>query len=206
MVYMGIENVAASLLEESRNEAGRIIRDADQAVNQMASGEQARRVVLLKHAEEEAHVLIEEERRERIAWARLEAKRILNEAKEDMIREKLDEFFALLGNVRKEPKYKEFLKGALQRATDELKGQPGGIIVYCAKEDKAALADTNAKIVPTLDTFGGIIAESNDRTVRIDLTLETLFENKRDELRALIYREIFEKKAAEDIPPKKVKK
>lgn len=200
---MGIEKLTTSLREEAQREAQAIIRDAESSVERMVSESNAKRVVLLKHAEEEARLLIDEERKERVAWARLEAKRILTEAKEDMIREVLNDFFALLKSVRKQPSYKEFLRKIVSKATEELKAQAGDVIVYCTKEDKALLPDTKAKVVPTLDSFGGAIVESADGAIRVDLTLESLFENKRDELRSLIYKKLFE---SEEKTQKKVDK
>lgn len=195
---MGIDTLTTSLLEEAQKKAHAIVASAQSSVEKMYGEENAKRALLLKYADEEVRHLLDETKRERIAWARLEAKRILSEAKEEVIRGVLDDFFTLLSKVRKNSAYKDFMCRSLEKAISELKSHGiSDFVIYCSKDDKGMLADVKARIVPTLDSFGGIIAESGNGNVRIDLTLEALFETKRDELRSLVYEKLFkvEKKA-----------
>jgi vacuolar-type H+-ATPase subunit E/Vma4 len=46
-------------------------------------------------------------------------------------------------------------------------------------------------VVDDLEALGGAIVESSDGKVMIDLTLETLFETRRDEIRKQVYEKLF---------------
>ena len=60
------------------------------------------------------------------------------------------------------------------------------------KGDKSLIpALKGAKVVEDLHGFGGALLESADGKIRMDLTLETLFESRRDEIRKKIYEKLF---------------
>ncbi len=184
---MGIEKLKGSLVSEANEDSRKITDEAQAQVKAMQEEERARRSSLKKEAEGEVERLLAEQRGERIAWARLESKRMLSEAREDAIKDVLDDFFEALGSARKSPEYKKFLNSSVAKALEEL--GPGSV-VRLAKGDKALL-QVKAKIVEDLDGLGGAIVESADGKIRIDLTLETQYESKRDEIRKQVYDKLF---------------
>ena len=186
---MGIEKLKGSLLSEAEEDAQKIVQAAQMHVKNMLEEERAKGASLKKDAEKEIGRLLEDERNERIAWARLESKRVLAEAREDAIKNTLEDFFGSLKSVRKSPEYKKFLATAVADAKDQL-GKDAS--VHIVKGDKALLsAAKDADISEDLDALGGAMVESADGKIRIDLTLETLFESKRDEIRKQIYEKLF---------------
>lgn len=186
---MGIERLKGSLLSEASEDAKKIVEAAESHVSRMVEDERSRKASMKKDADREIEKLLEEQRNERIAWARLESKRILAESREDAIKGVLEEFFDSLEGARKAPEYKKFLAKAVPQAAQEL---GGSVNIRVLKGDKALLpAVKGAKVFEDLDALGGAIVESADGKIRIDLTLETLFEARRDEIRKTIYEKLF---------------
>ena len=192
VINMGIDRLTTSLLAEAKRQAEDIVKTAEGHLDKMLMEEKAKRAILLKKAEEDAMQLIDEQRKERIASSRLEAKRILNEAKEDAIKAVLEDLYAMLDGISKKPNYKDFLKRTIASALAEMNSTD--LILHCKKEDKAVIQTLvgNAKIYEDVNAFGGFILESSDGKVRLNLTLESLFESKRDDLRKMVYQKLFE--------------
>jgi vacuolar-type H+-ATPase subunit E/Vma4 len=124
-----------------------------------------------------------------LAWARLESKRIIAEAREDAIKSVLEDFFELLQKARKDKEYKRFMSTAIAQAATEL-GQT--VTIHVLEGEKSLVPSVKgAKVVDDLEALGGAIVESSDGKVMIDLTLETLFETRRDEIRKQVYEKLF---------------
>jgi vacuolar-type H+-ATPase subunit E/Vma4 len=186
---MGIEKLKGSLLSEASAEAENIVKTAEAHVNGMLKEERAKLKAMESDAKGEIEKLLEERRNERIAWARLEAKRITAEAKEDAIKNVLEDLFQELKKARKSPQYERFLKDAVADAVAEL-GK--GSKVHVPKGEKRLLPKLpGAQVVEDLEGLGGAMVDSPDGKVRMDLTLETLFDSMRDEIRKQIYEELF---------------
>lgn len=188
---MGIERLTSSLLKEADEEAAKIVQAAEWHVKKMKEDERSKRAALKKEAEKEIEKLLSEQKNERLAWARLEAKRITAEAREDAINSAIDDFFSSLKEVKKSKEYKEFLSKNVSAALKELKGMK--LKVHVRKEDKKLLPKlpNGCKAVTDLDALGGAVIETQDGKMKVDLTLETLFELKRDELRKMIAAKLF---------------
>ena len=187
---MGIEKLKVSLLSEAHGDAQEIVSGAQAQAEGITEEEHAKTQALRKEAEEEVKRLLEEQRNERLAWARLESKRIMAESKEDAIVAVLDDFFDELKAARKSPQYKKFMGGAVAKAAAEL---GHGVTIHVAKGEKSLLHASlkNAKVVEDLTGLGGALIESADGKFRMDLTLESLFESSRDEIRKWVSEKLF---------------
>ena len=190
---MGIESLTSSLISEAEKEAKEIIESAESHVAGMLSDEKSKCSKFLKDAEEDAKKRISEYQQERVAWAQLEKKRIMAEAKEDAIKSALDEIYKSLAKLRGTAKYKAFLKSAVSSAVQDLKGKK--LIVHVLKGDKKLLPRMNAgvKVVTDLDAVGGVIVETADNRMRVNYTLESVFESRSEELRKKISARLFSK-------------
>ncbi len=188
---MGIEKLTSSLLKEADEEAAKIVEAAEWHVKKMKEDERSKRSVLKKGAEKETEKLLSEQRNERLAWARLEAKRITAEAREDAISGAIDDFFTSLKEVKKSKEYKDFLSRNVSAAVKELSGMK--LTVRVGKGDKNLLPKlpNGCKVATDLDALGGAVIETQDGKMKVDLTLETLFELRRDELRKMIAEKLF---------------
>lgn len=186
---MGIERLKGSLLSEAKEDAGKIIQAAEAHVARMVEEERSRKEASKKEADKDIERLLEEQRNERIAWARLESKRVLAEAREDAIKGVIGDVFDSLAKARKTPEYKKFLARSIPQAAAELGAGP---TVRVCKGDRALVPEIKgAKVVEDLEGLGGAIVESADGKIRIDLTIETMFETSRDEIRKRIHERLF---------------
>jgi len=187
---MGIEKLTSSLLKDAQNEAAEIIKAAEGHVKQMKADERGKLTTLEKQAETEVEKILKEQRNERLAWARLEAKRVVSEAREDAINNAIDAIFSSIGELRKSKEYKAFISKNVSAAVKELGAK---LTVHVVKADKNLLPNLpkGCKVLADLDALGGAIIETQDGKMRVDLTLETLMELKRDELRKAISADLF---------------
>jgi V/A-type H+-transporting ATPase subunit E len=188
---MGIEKLTGSLIGEANREAQEIVKTAQWHVEQMLKEEKSKEEGIRETARAEVEQRLREQRNERLAWARLEAKRVIAEAREDAITGNLEEFFSELKEERGSAAYKSFLDQSVREAVAELGGKA---TIRVSKQDEKALGKPqNCKVVTDLEGLGGAIVESEDRSVRIDLRLETLFDIRRDELRKHVHEGLFGK-------------
>lgn len=186
---MGIEKLKGSLISEANEDARKITDEAQAQIKAMQEEERGRKASLKKETESEVERLLSEQRNERIAWARLESKRLLSEAREDAIKDVLEDFFDALGSARKSPEYKKFLNSSVAVAVAEL---GSGSVVHVLKGERALIqSPKGAKVVEDLEGLGGAMVESADGKIRIDLTLETQYESRKDEIRKQIYDRLF---------------
>lgn len=189
---MGIEKLRHSLLSEAKEEADEIIQSAEAQAGRMLQEEEAKREAMKASAEQEVEDMLDGQRNERIAWARLEAKRIGAEAREDAINSVMDSFFDTLAKARGSAEYKKFLKGAIAEAASDLGGK---VVIHVVKGEKALSPKIKgAKIVDDLDALGGAVVETSDGRIRVDLTMETLVDTRRDEIRKKIADRLFGEK------------
>lgn len=187
---MGIEKITSSLLKDAEEEAAGIVKAAESHVRKMKEDERAKITGLKKKAENEVEKILEEQRNERLAWARLEAKRLVSEAREDAINNAIEELYDSLKELKKSKEYKSFMSKEVAAAMKEFSGKA---VVHVAKSDKKLLPKMpkGCKVVTDLDALGGAVIESQDGKMKVDLTMETLFELKRDMLRKMISEELF---------------
>ncbi|MFH1221700.1 MAG: V-type ATP synthase subunit E [Candidatus Micrarchaeota archaeon] len=188
---MGIEKLTSSLLKEAEDEAVKIVASAKWHVDEMVKEERKKEGELKLRAEEDVKKVLGEQRNERLAWARLEAKRVHAEAREDAIKVALDELYEMAPDVRKSKEYASYISKAVAAAVDEL---GGNATVHVLKGEKKLFPKIKVPLSEDLDAMGGAIVESNDGKMRVDLRLETLFETRADELRREISDEMFGKK------------
>jgi vacuolar-type H+-ATPase subunit E/Vma4 len=186
---MGIEKLKRSLLSEAGEDAKKLVSASEEQAKTILDEERAKRAASKKGAEADVEKTLQDQKNERMAWARLESKRILAEAREDAIKNVIEDFFDALGGIRKTPEYKKFLAKAVSSAVDEL---DSGAVIHVVKGDKALFnTPKGSSVVEDLSGLGGAMAESNDGKIRVDMTLETLFEGRRDEVRKKIYDSLF---------------
>jgi len=178
---MGIEKLKSSLIKEANDEAEKLIIAAELQVKNLLNDEKSQANAEKAQVEKEISVILNERKGERLAWARLEAKRIIAEAKEDVIKASMDTFFEKLIDSKKGQNYKKALKKAIENAVMNF-GK--NVVIHLLKDDKdLAPKGKNVSIETDLEGLGGAIIESEDGKIRINLTLETLVETKREEIR-----------------------
>lgn len=187
---MTMNKLISSLVSDAKKEAEGAIKSAESEVDKLVSEEKAKRAILLKNAEEECSRILSDQKRERVAWARLEARRLAAEAKEDSIKSVLDEMYGMLSDLRKTSEYADFMKAAVSKASDEL-GSGDELVLHVAKGDRKYASKFKGKVFEDLDSVGGLMVERADGKVCVNFTLESMLETRKDELRKKIYEKLF---------------
>lgn len=151
----------SAMIAEAKKEAGRLMKDAESRIG-----------ALKEKSDAEAKKAIEIIKRQAVASAELEAKKMLLEAKKEMIEKVFAEARKKIDGMD-EKKREAMLKKLLEKAKSELKVE----YVYCSKKDAKFLKDSGTE---TAGITGGIIAENKETTIRIDYSFETLLESVKD--------------------------
>jgi len=186
---MGLEQLTATILDEARKEAASTLSAAESERRRMLGEAKAAADKDKMGAGAKTAEFVEAQRRERIAWARIEAKRGVNEAKESVVNEAIEDVFEKLRAFPKDKSYPKFLNSLVEKGMKELDSPKA--VVRVRKEDRKHLKNGKYSVKDDLDEWGGCIVESEDGSVRVDLTLTALLEQRRELLRKRLYESLF---------------
>lgn len=186
---MGLEQLTATILDEVRKEAASTQSAAESERRKMLGEAKAAAENGKKEAEAKTAEFVEAQRRERIAWARIEAKRGINEAMESVVNDAIEDVFEKMRAFPKDKAYPKFLNSLVNEGMKELDAPRA--VVHVRKEDRKHLRNGRYSVKDDLDEWGGCIVESEDGTVRVDLTFAALLEQKRELLRKRLYESLF---------------
>jgi vacuolar-type H+-ATPase subunit E/Vma4 len=173
-----IQSSGARDLAEARSqfeaERARIVADRDRRVG-------ALKAEIARAAETTA----KRERAQRIAGARMQARKLEYEARERALSGSLDSVRETLRAFTKGPEYGEVLERMYAFAADEL-GKD--VRISGRADDAAALKALAGKsyVPDPQPILGGLIAESADGKRRLTLTLEELLRLREDRVRELL--------------------
>jgi vacuolar-type H+-ATPase subunit E/Vma4 len=125
------------------------------------------------------------ERAQRIAAAKLQARKMLYEARERRLEEALGETRTMLAEFTSSPDYPGVLKRMVDAATDALGKQ---VRVSGRAEDAARLQKVAGKSFdPTpKPILGGLVAETVDGNRRLNLSFDELLRLREDKVRELL--------------------
>lgn len=185
-----LSDIKENILKNAKAEGEASLRKAESELEadftKIKSDGEAKVAIALQ----EAKTLIENEKRERLSWAKLESKRILSDAKEDAVNTVFDTLLEKMNSYTTTQQYVNKMKQMISSAVNEL----GGSVVVRVKNGEKRFAIPCAKIVGDADIIGGAIVESKDGKIRINLCLEELLNLQKDALRKEIYKRMFEVK------------
>lgn len=156
-----------SLLAEAREESSKIMKEAEDKIEQFREKSDA-----------EIKGIIDVLKKQELASAELENKKMILETKKQLIENVFTEAKKKLDGLSTE-KRRAYIKKLFEKAKKDL----GVVNVYCNKKDLGFLKDSNAK---TADIAGGLIAENKDGTISVDYSFETLVQSiKESELQSI---------------------
>ena len=137
------------------------------------------------HAARATDAEIAHERTQRLAAAKLQARKLLYEAREQRLERAIAETRTLLQEYTKSPQYPAVLKRMMSTATDALGKQ---VRVLGRGEDAALLARVAGKSFdPTPQAIlGGLVAETPDGSRRLNLSFDELLRLREDRVRELL--------------------
>ena len=186
---MGLDSLKHEIARESEREAKKLIDAADEQGKDIARSSEKDAKSKEKRAASEIEETLASEKSERIAAARLDAKKILSQAREEAIASALDKVWAEFVKISKGKDYSALLNAIIKKGADEIGGD---CRVYVRKEDKTIAKDAGVEVSEkSIDCAGGAIVEGKDGKVRVNSTFEQLFEEKKDDIRKDLYAKLF---------------
>ncbi|MBI4453962.1 hypothetical protein HY636_04940 [Candidatus Woesearchaeota archaeon] len=169
---MGLEEVKQDIMEEAEKSVSEIISKASKEAEEIAANsEEETHKLDEKSMEEYSKELVSLEKKE-LAVAKLEAKKYLFDKKKEIMNIAVEAAKKEILNMPKTSK-EPLLKGFMSKAEKEF---PVACI-YCNESEMQIVKKNVKKSVNVLPAkiSGGIIAENMDKTLRIDYSYDTLF-------------------------------
>ncbi|MBI2557758.1 hypothetical protein HYW20_00395 [Candidatus Woesearchaeota archaeon] len=151
----------AALIAEARREAGRITKEAEKKIKEME-----------ERSEADTKKMIESAKKQEISSAEMEYKKMLLDAKKNMIDAVFADAKKRLENLD-DKKREAYIKKLLEKAKNDIEAA----YVYCNKKDVRFVREFKALPV---DITGGLIAENQEKTVRVDYSFETVLQSIKD--------------------------
>lgn len=188
---MGLKDLKKEMLKKAEREAERTLSEQKEKDNALTAEARKEGKRVVEEAKGEVGLMIENERNEQIAAARLQAKKIINDAKEDVVERALEQAFEELKKLRNEKEYKTLLGRLVGEGTKEI-GRDA--VVYVNKNDARLARGLGLKVAnKVIECAGGALIESSDGRVRVNNTLEARFEEKKEKMRKEVFTRIFAK-------------
>ncbi|WP_423791932.1 V-type ATP synthase subunit E [Methanocaldococcus indicus] len=198
---MGIDKIKSKILEDATAEANKIIEEAkkekEEILKKAEEEAKKRKEEILKRGEKEAELL----KNRIIAEAKLEAKKKLLKAREEIIEKAIEKLREDLKKLPESDKYQDILYkltvdainvlGEEEEYYAKINERDIELIKNIEKELKYEFGKNIKLNVETANIIGGIILENIERTKLVDNSLEAVFERKLPEIRIKIVEKLF---------------
>ncbi len=187
---MSLEELRKSLVQEAKAEAKRITSAAEKDAWQKLAEARAEAARIVSQAREKAGREAAAEKNERASAAQLRARKTLSEAQNRVLGQGLQkiwkEFSAL---PERKAEYEKLLKRLISHAEREI--GKGAVVAVNARDQGLARKFSKNTSKQAAQISGGAVVSSADGTISVDSSLESVFGQNEDELRKLVYTEIF---------------
>jgi vacuolar-type H+-ATPase subunit E/Vma4 len=182
---MSLENLVEEIRQHAEAELKATL-EKQRAEETQINADRERRLAEIRTASQRAtEADVARERAQRIAAAKLQARKMLYEAREKRLEDGLRETRALLAEYTTSSAYPTVLKRMVEAATTSLGRQ---IRISGRGEDASLLAKVAGKTFdPTPQPIlGGLIAETTDKSRRLNLSFDELLRLREDEVREIL--------------------
>ncbi|MBU0585991.1 V-type ATP synthase subunit E [Candidatus Micrarchaeota archaeon] len=183
-----LKDIKETLLKDAKQSGEVLLKKAESELEAEFTKTKSEGERLVATAEAQAEATVENEKRERQSWAKIEAKRIVMDAKEDAVNAAFENLVDRLEDYTKTKAYSDTMKKKIAAAVSELGTK---CVVHVKKGDKKKLSVSGAEMREGANILGGAIVESKNGKFKIDLSLEEMLDANRDELRKEIHARLF---------------
>jgi len=190
---MGLEEMLSRIKSDTEEQYSKIISDAQKESEKILSeaNQKASNITIQSKAQAERQV--QEEKQRSFASARLESKRKLLEAKDALLKNFEDQAQNYLDEFVKSPSYKDFLNSAVNDGVSLIGSDA---VISVNSRDKGMLGNKDSSYTISskpLNSKGGALITSNDGKRKVDNTIESIFNDRKEELRLKLSEQIFGK-------------
>ncbi len=180
---MGLEVVKEEVLKDAKAEEEKLVAEAREEAKRMMKKAEKEIEVLRKKSEEEIRKKIDIIKKQELASAELENKKMLLEAKKDLIENVFAEVKKKVESLDSK-KRQDYIEKLLEKIKNEIEVE----YVYCNKKDANLVKDFKAEAA---DIIGGLIVENKDKTIKVDYSfdsmLESIKENELQEVNKILF-------------------
>ena len=181
--------MASELSKSAEAEGRKLIHAAERNAAKAAQAAQEKADEELRNAKKEVAAAIKQEAVERATSAKLSAKKIVDEARDEAVEASLhDVWKEFKSNSLKKSVYPQLLSQLVEEGLRELGSSDA--TVYVRDEDRPLVSGHRAAKLPP-QYSGGAIVESANGKIRVNKTLEEAFAQKKSALRKQIYDKLF---------------
>ncbi len=186
---MGFEDLASELHKHAEAEGKKLMHASERAAGKTEDEARAASEEAFRAARKEAASFVKQESSERLTSAKLSAKKILDEARDEAVGGSLLQVWRQFkSDSLRKTAYPALLQRLLKEALAELGS--GDATVYVRDENRQLVSGYKLSRLPSEYT-GGVIVESTNGKVRVNKTLEEAFAQKKGSLRKQIYDKLF---------------
>ena len=187
---MPLETLIKSIEKDAEKEITKIIDLAKTEANEIIEksiqkGIKESKIIKEKGIKEKTRV-----QEKKLAEARRKARRILTNAKEEIVILCFNKIRQQLLNLDSN-EYKKQVKNMIKKTMDKDTAK-NMYMISSRKEDKEIAKEFNIEVKEQCKRIGGVILKSNDGSTELDLTFDFLIERKKEEIRIMIARKLFE--------------
>ncbi|MFH1440085.1 MAG: V-type ATP synthase subunit E family protein [Candidatus Woesearchaeota archaeon] len=177
---MGLEEVKKDIIENAEKEARKIIEAANHEAEKITAKAVEEAGKIRDEAEEKAMKDVESVERKELAVANLEAKKEIFRRKKIIINKVIEEAKRKVESMLTKDK-ESLLRKIMSKAAKQLEIE----YVYCSKAEASIIkkiAKKGTTIIDSEDISGGIIAENKDKTLSINYSYKSIFDDTYEEL------------------------
>ncbi len=191
---MGLEKVKSEVLQVAKERAESILKDARSEASNIEDQMQKRIAFEREKMLEEAGLVMNEMSKQELSQAKLDARNSLLKAKKEIIDLVMSKAKNKLEKLPLDEK-RIILENLLKKAQKEIKVK----YVYCNKNDIQLVNKLCNFPISNSEISGGLILENEDRTVRINLSYESLLDKIKEEnlikIRDILFQDILGKES-----------
>jgi len=187
---MGFEELVSELSRNADAEGKKHLRAAEKNSEKIVEEAHEKADTIVKAAKKEATDLSKQESSERITSAKMSAKKMLDEARDEAVEKSLVQVWQKFkSSALGKSTYPALLNRLAREGMDEI-GSEERPTLYIRDEDRPLVSGFSTKKLPP-EYSGGVIVESANGRVRVNKTLEELFAQRKMQLRKQAYDKLF---------------
>lgn len=181
---MGLEAVKEEILGNAKKQANSLVANARKESDRLMKEAEKKAEEMREKNEAETKIIIDRLKRQELASAGLEKKKMVLECKKQIIESVFAEAKKMLEGLD-DKKRESFIKKLLESVQNDIEPMH----FYCNKRDIKFLKGLDAKAA---DIIGGLIAENKDKTIIVDYSFEAMLESIKENQLQEISKILFE--------------
>jgi len=182
---MGLEALGEEIKKKAEAEASKIRTATESEAKSILEQAKKKKEEMIKEAKVAGTRQAKGIGRMELSAASIKARRMMTDAKEEVINGAIEDVRQGFIDFRKKDGYGRLLKKIVDDAAGEL---GDGLVVYAKSEDAHFVRGYDVRAI---DCSAGVVLESADGKIRIDYTFDSHFNEKKSELRKTLYKETF---------------